>query len=106
MQAAYLFKLTRLTAIATLGLLAGEISSAQSPSGPITAVPKQPGPAAAANPVPLPAPRTTILGAWKFNPDDSDDPRKRQEDSRGSNGSYGGGRGRMGGGYPRVVDGG
>ena len=86
--------------MATLGLLGAEGSSAQSPSGPITAAPTQAGPATAANPVPLPAPRTTILGAWKFNPDDSDDPRKRQEDSRGPNGGYGGGRGRVGGGYP------
>ena len=94
MKAAYLFKLTRLTTIATLGLLAGDVSSAQSPSGPITAAPTQPGPTPTANP----APRTTILGAWKFNPDDSDDPRKRREDSRDPNGGYG--RGRMGGGYP------
>ena len=100
MQAAYVFKLTRLTAIAALGLLGAERSSAQSLSGPITAAPTQAGPATAANPVPLAAPRTTILGAWKFNPDDSEDPRKRQEDSRGPNGGYGGGRGRMGGGYP------
>src|SRR2546430_10042030 len=98
MKAAYLFKLTRLTTIATLGLLAGDVSSAQSPSGPITAAPTQPGPTPTANPAPLPASRTTILGAWKFNPDDSDDPRKRREDSRDPNGGYG--RGRMGGGYP------
>ncbi len=103
MKAAYLFRLTTWTAIVVLGLLAAEVSGAQSPSGPITAAPTQPGPATAANganAAPLPAPRTTILGAWKFNPDDSDDPRKRREDSRGSNGGYGGGHGRMGGGYP------
>src|SRR5882762_8217494 len=103
MKSAYLFKLTRWTTIATLGVLGAEVSSAQSPSGPITAAPTQPGPATAANgpnAAPLPAPRTTILGAWKFNPDDSDDPRKRREDSRGSNGGNGGGHGRMGGGYP------
>jgi len=103
MKAAYLFRLTTWTAIVVLGLLAAEVSSAQSPSGPITAAPTQPGPATAANgpnAAPLPAPRTTILGAWKFNPDDSDDPRKRREDSRGSNGGNGGGHGRMGGGYP------
>jgi hypothetical protein len=47
----------------------------------------------------LPPPRTTILGAWKFNPDDSDDPRQRRQDSGGSNGGYGG-RGRMGGSWP------
>ena len=89
-----------MTTIATLGLLAGDVSSAQSPSGPITAAPTQPGPTPTANPAPLSAPRTTILGAWKFNPDDSDDPRKRREDSRDPNGGYGGGCGRMGGGYP------
>src|SRR2546430_16439942 len=104
MKAAYLFKLTRLTTIATLGLLAGDVSSAQSPSGPITAAPTQPGPTPTANPAPLPASRTTILGAWKFNPDDSDDPRKRREDSRDPNGGYG--RGRMGGGDPRGGHGG
>src|SRR3989442_10359520 len=100
MKAAYLFKLTRLTTIATLGLLAAEVSSAQSPSGPITAAPTQPGPATAANgsnAAPLPAPRTTILGAWKFNADDSDDPRKRREDSRGSNSGSRGGHRRLGG---------
>src|SRR6266403_2396854 len=94
MKAAYLFRLTTWTAIAVLGLLAAEVSRAQSPSGPITAAPTQPGPATAANgsnAAPLPAPRTTILGAWKFNADDSDDPRKRREDSRGSNGGSGGG---------------
>src|SRR2546430_3197008 len=104
MKAAYLFKLTRLTTIATLGLLAGDVSSAQSPSGPITAAPTQPGPTPTANPAPLSAPRTTILGAWKFNPDDSDDPRKRREDSRDPNGGHR--RGRMGGGDPRRGHGG
>ena len=100
MKATCLFRVTRLVAIGALGLLAIEGSRAQSPSGPITATPKQASPPTGANPALLPAPRTTILGAWKFNPDDSDDPRKRREDSRGSNGGYGGGRGRMGGGYP------
>jgi hypothetical protein len=100
MRATRLFSVTRLIAIAALGLLAIEGSHAQSPSGPITATPTQPSPATGANPAPPPAPRTTILGTWKFNPDDSDDPRKKREDSRGSNGGYGGGRGRMGGGYP------
>jgi hypothetical protein len=100
MRATRVFRVPRLIAVAALGLLAAEGSRAQSPSGPITATPTQPSPATGANPAPLPAPRTTILGAWQFNPDDSDDPRKRREDSRGSNGGYGGGRGRMGGGYP------
>jgi len=89
LKATCLFRVTRLVAIVALGLLAVEGSRAQSSSGPITATPTQSSPPTGANPVPLPAPRTTILGAWKFNPDDSDDPRKRREDSRGSNGGYG-----------------
>jgi hypothetical protein len=46
-------------------------------------------------------PRTSIFGAWKLDPDDSDDPRKKMQESRGSqgNGGYGGNR-RTGGGYP------
>src|SRR5229473_7703841 len=104
MKATCFFKLTRLTGFAALGLLAAEVAHAQAPSGPIAAAPSQPAPGAAANgsnPAPLPAPRTTILGAWKFNVDDSDDPSKRRQDSRGSNGGgNGGGRGRMGGSWP------
>jgi YD repeat-containing protein len=42
-------------------------------------------------------PRTSILGAWKLNRDESDDPRKKMQEARGGNGG-GGGRGgvRMG----------
>jgi hypothetical protein len=104
MKAICFFKLTVLTGFAALGLLAAEVTPAQAPSGPITAAPSQTAPATAANgsnPAPLPPARTTILGAWKFNPDDSDDARKRRQDSSGSNGgNSGGGHGRMGGGYP------
>ena len=104
MKAVYVFHLTVLTGFAAIGLLAAEAAHAQAPSGPITAAPSQPAPANGANapnPAPLPAPRTTILGAWKFNPDDSDDPSKRRQDSRSSNGGgNGGGRGRMGGSWP------
>ena len=103
MKAIYLSKLRLVTGIAALSLLGGGMAHAQAPSGPITAAPSQAAPARAVDtpsPAPLPPPRTTILGAWKFNPDDSDDPRKRSEDSRGSNGGYGGGRGRMGGNWP------
>ena len=97
-------KLKALAGIAVLSLLAAEVTPAQAPSGPITAAPSQTAPATAANgsnPAPLPPPRTTILGAWKFNPDDSDDPRKRRQDSSGANGgNSGAGHGRIGGGYP------
>src|SRR6267378_384540 len=105
MKATHLSKLRVVTGIAALGLFGADVAHAQAPSGPITAAPSQAAPATAAkgsNSAPLPAPRTTILGAWKLNPDESDDPRKRREDSRGSNGGYGGGRGRLGrggGGY-------
>src|SRR6266404_9997993 len=102
MKAVCVFNLIVLTGFAAFGLLAAEAAHAQAPSGPITAAPSQPSPATGANapnPAPLPAPRTTILGAWKFNPDDSDDPSKRRQDSRGSNGGgNGGGPGRRGGG--------
>jgi hypothetical protein len=100
MKAICFFKLTVLTGFAALGLLAVEATHAQAPSGPITAAPTQPAPVAnAPNPAPAPTPRTIILGAWKFNPDDSDDPSKRRQDSEDSNGGNGR-RGRMGGGWP------
>src|SRR5260370_1736078 len=96
------YKLAALTGFAALGLLAAVVAHAQAPSGPIPPAPAQPAPGRtspnASNPAPAPPPRTTILGAWKFNPDDSDDPRKRRQNSQDSNGGFGGGRGRIGGG--------
>jgi len=99
MKAFHFFRLAALTGMAALGLLTAEFTLAQAPSGPITAAPAQPAavPGIAPKPVAAPTPRTTILGAWKLNLDDSDDPSKRRQDSQDSNG---GGRGRMGGGYP------
>lgn len=99
----------------TGGLLVSRQSArAQAPAGPVAApppgaVPAPKAPEAAA----LPPPRQTILGAWKLNRDESDDPRKRMEESRDPNrggyggrrpggwpggGGYGGRRGGMGGG--------
>jgi hypothetical protein len=99
MKAICFFKLTALTGFAAFGLMAAGALHAQAPSGPITAAPAPPAsaPAAAPNPALAPTPRTIILGAWKLNLDDSDDPGRRRQDSQDSNGS---GRGRMGGGYP------
>ncbi|HKV62909.1 MAG TPA: hypothetical protein VJO16_13410 [Candidatus Acidoferrum sp.] len=101
MKAFHFFKLTTVSALAALGLLSVDAAHAQAPSGPITAAPARPDTAAAPartpNPVPAPKPRTTILGDWKLNPDESDDRRNRRQDSEDSNG---GGRGRIGGGYP------
>jgi hypothetical protein len=99
-------KFTRLPILAIfagLGWLVPGAIYAQAPAGPLPAAQPQVVPGSAAKPqeeIPLPPPRTTILGAWKFDPDDSDDPRKRRQNSEDSNGGYGGGRGRMGGGYP------
>ena len=87
----------------TLGLIVicGATSArAQAPAGPLPAAqPQQPSspevqPQAQA---PQVKPRTSILGAWKLNRDESDDPRKKMQDARGANGG-GGGRGgvRMG----------
>ena len=94
------FRLAVLGEFVALGVAATGATFAQAPSGPITAAPSQAAPVPAPKPVPLPPPRTTILGAWKFDPDDSDDLSKRRQESQDPNGGYGGGRGRVGGGYP------
>jgi hypothetical protein len=79
---------------------------AQAPAGPLPAAPPQPAPPSAAKSqrqTPQQKPRTVILGGWKLNRDESDDPHKKTQDSRNSNsggGGYGGRRGGMGGGYP------
>src|SRR6267154_716710 len=101
MKAICFSKLLSLTVFAGLMLIVPGAVYSQAPPGPVPAGQPQPVPASAAKPQeqsPAPPPRTTILGAWKFNTDESDDPSKRRQDSRGSNGNgNGGGRGRMGG---------
>src|SRR5216683_5787647 len=89
-----------LAILAVLTLLVPSAVYAQAPAGPLPAAPPQSVPTSAAKPqeqTPEPPPRTTILGAWKFNADDSDDVRTTMQQSRGSGG---GGRGRLGGGWP------
>jgi hypothetical protein len=79
-------------------LLTAQTTLAQAPPGPQSAPPPaQGGPP----PPPLqrvtPAkPRQTILGTWKLNKDESDDPRDRMRQNQ-DRGGYGG---RRGGGYP------
>ena len=75
-------------------------SSGQAPAGPLPATTPQPPtspdvrPQVQSTPV---KPRTSILGAWKLNRDESDDPRKKMQDARGAGGGRGGGGGvRMG----------
>jgi hypothetical protein len=105
MKAIYFSKFPMLSVLAAFTLLVPGVAHAQAPPGPLPAAAPQTSPASTAKPqeqAPAPPPRTTILGAWRFNPDDSDDPSKRSQDpsGNGSNGGRGtgGGRGGMGGG--------
>src|SRR5580765_7902418 len=89
-----------LLGLALAGWPAG--ASAQAPAGPLPAAQPQPPSSPDARPkeqsTPV-KPRTSILGAWKLNRDESDDPRKKMQDARSAdNGRGGGGRGgvRMG----------
>lgn len=79
-------------------LLGAVVLWAQAPPGPLAPPPAS---STTANPIPptpkraeVP-PRKNILGAWKFNKDESDDPRvklKQARDDRRSSGGYGGPR--------------
>ena len=98
-------KTDRFLHFAALGLLSFVVprfAYAQAPPGPLPQVQSKDAPPQQVKPQkPLPPPRQSILGAWKLNRDDSDDPRQKLQDARGgeSQGRSGGG-GRMGGGYP------
>lgn len=87
--------------VSLLGLAFCGLAFTQAPAGPVVAPPQAAGAPAAKpqEPVPLPPPRQSILGAWKLNRDESDDPRKRIEAARGSSAGGNGGR-RPGGGWP------
>jgi hypothetical protein len=74
---------------------------AQAAPGPLPQPAQSQAPSAQATPKPKPQeikPRTTLDGAWRLNPDESDDPRARAKDTRGTNGGNGGGN--PSGGYP------
>jgi len=68
---------------------------AQAPPGPLTPPPAPPGSEAAPPPPRRPEvpARKNILGAWRFNKDDSDNPRDRARQSQDSGSSRGGGYG-------------
>jgi hypothetical protein len=57
---------------------------AQAPAGPLPAAQPQVAPASTARPEnqPRAETRTSILGKWKLNRDESDDPRKKMEDAK------------------------
>ncbi len=73
---------------------------AQAPAGPLPAAQSQaPSSSQEVQPQQQSAPvkpRTSILGAWKFNRDESDDARQKMQDARGGGGRGGGGGVRMG----------
>ena len=87
-------------ALAAFTFLVPAAIRAQAPAGPLPQAESKGAPPASVRPAAPPVePRTTILGTWKLNRDESDDPRKRRQDSGSSNGGgYGGRRGGMGGG--------
>jgi hypothetical protein len=89
--------------VAILGTPKGK---AQAPPGPLPQTASQDGSAAPSPKAPPPdVPRTKVLvGTWRLNLDESDDPGKKLQQARGSDSSgQGGGRrsgGGMGGGWP------
>lgn len=81
-----------------VGTIWAASARAQAPPGPLPAAQPQPPSSAQAQPQQQSAPvkpRTSILGAWKWNRDESDDARKKMQDARTAN-SAGGGGGRGG----------
>jgi hypothetical protein len=71
-------------------------SRGQAPAGPLPAATPQPPTSPDVRPQVQSAPvkpRTSILGAWKLNRDESDDPRQKTQDARGAGGGRGGGGG-------------
>jgi hypothetical protein len=88
-----LFTVRNITIAAGLLGLAGlcwpSDARAQAPAGPLPAATPQPPTSPDARPqapVATVKPRTSILGSWKLNRDESDDPQKKMQDARGGNG--------------------
>ena len=89
--------------LATVGAVGVRPLYAQAPPGPMLATTPQPSsmPDTRQQPQkPEVQARTSIFGGWQFNPDDSDDARKKMQDARGADrrgGQGGGGCMRVGG---------
>ncbi|MBZ5697891.1 MAG: hypothetical protein LAN18_05030 [Acidobacteriia bacterium] len=86
--------------LAAISIVVPNRLMAQAAPGPISPAQSQapPSPPAAKPKQQEVQPRTSLDGAWKLNRAESDDPRAKAEDSRGTNGVSGGGY--PGGGYP------
>jgi len=88
---------SKLWILAAAGLLLTGGALAQAPAGPITPPPSSiPVTGPAHHPVQI-SPRKNILGAWRLNRDESDDPKTRSnqrkvDDPHSSHGGYGGPR--------------
>ena len=91
---------SQILSLVLLGWPAG--ARGQAPAGPLPAAQPQAPSSVDARPQeqapPAVKPRTSIMGDWKLNTDESDDARKKMQDARKANGGQGGGRGgvRMG----------
>ena len=99
----------RVLVLSGVWLLGAGIVWAQAPPGPMTPSPETASagaPPAAAPRKPEVQPRKSIMGAWVFNKDESDDGRaklrqqREAENTNRGNGGYGNGGPRMGGGWP------
>src|SRR6266481_6464230 len=91
---------SQILSLVLLGWPAG--ARGQAPAGPLPAAQPQAPSSADARPQeqapPAVKPRTSIMGDWKLNTDESDDARKKIQDARKANGGQGGGGGGRGGG--------
>ena len=87
------FIASQILSMVLLGWPAG--ARGQAPAGPLPAAQPQPPSSPDARPQPQAPPpvkpRTSIMGDWKLNADESDDARKKMHDARGANGGQGGG---------------
>jgi hypothetical protein len=95
-----IFIASQILSVVLLGWPAG--TRGQAPAGPLPAAQPQPPSSPEARPqeqqsAPV-KPRTSIIGAWKLNQDESDDPRKKMQDARGAGGGQSGQGGGQGGG--------
>lgn len=93
----------KLATIAAFCLVWSRLATAQAPPGPIQPAPgsvPESAPPSAAPKRPEAKQRNNILGDWKWNPQESDNPRDKLQQARENSGGYGGNRGGMGG--PRI----